>query len=867
MNVGVLGLLARCHMTAQPLRTAMTILGVALGVSVFVAIRTANVEVLRSFEVAVSSVAGKATLQVSSGDLGFDERVIVRVRRHPDVVTASPVLSLGAVVERGTDEGQGLTLLALDLLEAAELKSIEIQFQEQDRGLLGGLLLLDGVFVGAALAEEWGLSVGSSLPLVVGTTRRTVVVRGFVRSAPGLSSVWDHVAIMDIAAAQELFGLVGRLDTIDVVTRPGRSVDAIAAELQNSLPSPLVVERPSRRNQQVERMVAAFQLNLASLSAVGLLVGLLLVYNTVSYAVVQRRREIGIYRALGMARRGVMILFMVEGAAMGLVGGILGGWLGMLLSQQLVAVLSRTVSELYVAVPSIEGVFGSDLSGLLIESAILGMAVSIVGAVGPSLEAGRTQPARALAPGQYEEAQAVQAGRLAWVGCGCLGLALLLALPEAVDGLPLFGYASGFCLLLGLSSMAPALLVLIGRVVSSERGRRTRGGGLGTLSRLAADQVARSPGRNAVTISALMVGVAVMVGVGVMIHSFRQTVEHWIDQTIMADLVLAPAGWPVGHEGIGQAHRIPLHVVGRVSSVPGVAAVDSYRTMGMEIGGQPGTVVSRDLAVHAEWSRYLFLAGESRATLLHTIERKGVILSEVLARRVQLDAGDRITLRTPVGPREFPITGVFYDYATDGGKVVMDRSLFRDLWEDDTTTVIPVYLAQGEDGVSVRRRIEESVGSKSRLTIISNAEIREEILEIFDRTFAVTYALELITVMIALLGIANTVVTSVLERQREMATLRAIGASVAQIRRLVLWETSCLGVLGGLMGVTGGVLLSLLLIEVINKQSFGWTIRFMLPGDLLLNAVALAFIAALAAGYLPAVWAGKQAVAEGLRYE
>jgi len=255
------------------------------------------------------------------------------------------------------------------------------------------------------------------------------------------------------------------------------------------------------------------------------------------------------------------------------------------------------------------------------------------------------------------------------------------------------------------------------------------------------------------------------------------------------------------------------------------------------------------------------------STLRHTIERKGVILSEVLARRVQLDAGDRLTLRTPVGPREFPITGVFYDYATDGGKVVMDRSLFRDLWEDDTTTVIPVYLAQGEDGVSVRRRIEESVGSESRLTIISNAEIREEILEIFDRTFAVTYALELITVMIALLGIANTVVTSVLERQREMATLRAIGASVAQIRRLVLWETSCLGMLGGLMGVTGGVLLSLLLIEVINKQSFGWTIRFMLPGDLLLNAVALAFTAALAAGYLPAVWAGKQAVAEGLRYE
>jgi putative ABC transport system permease protein len=243
------------------------------------------------------------------------------------------------------------------------------------------------------------------------------------------------------------------------------------------------------------------------------------------------------------------------------------------------------------------------------------------------------------------------------------------------------------------------------------------------------------------------------------------------------------------------------------------------------------------------------------------------VISEVLAGRLGLREGSVLTLMTPSGERSFPVIGVFYDYATDGGKLVMDRSLYRALWNDDTTTVIAVYLKPDADAGVVRQRLADTMGQAGQIVVITNAEIKREILAIFDRTFTVTYALEFIAVVIALLGIVNTLLTSVLERQREMATLRAVGASAAQIRGLVLWEGLYLGLLGACLGVAGGLALSFLLIHVINKQSFGWTIHFQFPVWLVVEGVALALGAALVASYAPALWAARQPVVDGLRYE
>jgi putative ABC transport system permease protein len=356
-----------------------------------------------------------------------------------------------------------------------------------------------------------------------------------------------------------------------------------------------------------------------------------------------------------------------------------------------------------------------------------------------------------------------------------------------------------------------------------------------------------------------------------MVRSFRHTVELWVTDTVLADLVVAPSVWLRGTE-IGSVGRsLPPSWADILSSIPGVAAADSYRDVRVEVNGQRMAVVSRDLRLHAQWSRYLVRRGDSSDQLRRAADIRGLLVSEVLANRLGVEEGSTLEIMTPSGPTRFPIVAVFYDYSTDGGKLLMDRALYQSLWHDDLVTVFPLYLSAGASIDRVRARITEELGGAAdgRLPplVISNTELRKEILDIFDRTFLLTYVLEAIAVVIAMLGIINTLITSVLERRREFSTLRAIGSSEEQIRQLVLWEAAYLGVVGIALGLVGGGLLSLLLIKVINKQSFGWTIQMIVPIGALVQAVVLAVIATLVAGYFPARWAARQPVIDGLREE
>ena len=358
-----------------------------------------------------------------------------------------------------------------------------------------------------------------------------------------------------------------------------------------------------------------------------------------------------------------------------------------------------------------------------------------------------------------------------------------------------------------------------------------------------------------------------MVGVGGMIRSFRYTVELWIDQTIMADLIVAPVSWLDNSDSAETEPELPLEFVKLIQTIPGIKAVDPYRQTQVDRPEGSIILVARDMNLHAEQSRYLFENGDSRQILQQVVTDKGVIVSEVLAGRLGLRVGDQFELSTPKGNRTFPVLGKFYDYATDGGKVVMDHGTYRQFWNDEETTVLAVYVAPQANLQELRRRIENTLGAQQPIVTISHAELKKDILAIFDRTFRVTYVLEVIALSIALLGIVNTLVTAILERQREIGTLRAIGASKGQIQGMVLWESGYLASLGALLGLGGGVALSVLLIKVINKQSFGWTIQLSISPMTVLEALCVAGLAGVLASYIPARWAVQQPIAEGLRYE
>lgn len=862
--------LIRAHGLQRPFRALLSIAGVALGVLASVAIGTANIQVLRSFEQAVTTVAGPATLEIVGGDLGVDESVITAVRAVDGVVSAAPVIEETVVIAQGEQRGQALQILGLDLLAEVGTRGFRVS-QADVEVALEALLAPDALYLGRQIAADWNLGVGSTVEVTVGGRLVRLRVIGLIHNEAARSSLWDRLAIMDIAAAQLLFQSIGRLDRIELVTMLDRPLDDIVASVRTVLPPHLVVQRPAQRTKQVENMVRAFQLNLTVLSWVGLLVGMFLIYNTMAFAVAQRRREIGIYRALGMTERRVAGLFLVEAGLLGLLGGLLGGIGGVWLARSLVSLVSRTISDLYAPVESGGLILSTDMLTFVAvaKGVLLGTVVSMVGALGPSVEAGRTVTVRALAPGDYESTHQLRAGLFGWISLLLLVLAGLSSRLGPVGGLPLFGYFATVCLLGALACLAPLCIQALGMRRLRQKSETMVLGG--SLRLIAADQAARHPGRNAVTVSALMVGLSIMIGVAVMVRSFRDTVEVWVNETVMADLIVAPQSWPHGKQA-GQASRaLPGAWRATLSAIDGIAAVDTYRDVRVEVAGQPVSLVSRDLRLHAQRSRYLMVHGDSTEALQRAAETGGVLLSEVLANRLELREGSKVSITTPAGPVAVSVEGIFYDYATDGGKMVIDRAWYQRQWQDDRATVFPIYLAAGADPEQVRQSIVTQVAGQAGVTIppsvIQNHEIREEILDIFDRTFLLTYVLEAIAVLVAVLGIVNTLVTAVLERRREFATLRAIGASTRQVERLVLWEAAYLGLIGAALGVVGGLLLALVLIHVINKQSFGWTIQMTVPGGVILQAVGLALTAALVAGYWPARWAARQPVVEGLREE
>ena len=862
--------LLRAHAGQQPVRVALSVVGVSLGVLASVAISAANVEVLRSFEQAVTTVAGPASLEIVGQGFGVDESVITAVRRVPGVAAASPVIEETAVVASGDHRGESIQVYGLDLLAEVGQKGFQVREADRDRAIQE-LFASDAVYVGAALAESLKLTVGQSFDVRAGGRVIPLRVVGLLEAAQGRDSLWDRVAVMDVAAAQVAFASIGRLQHIDLVTQDGRSPEEIAEALRTVLPPHLTVQRPTQRSKQVENMVRSFQLNLTVLSWVGLLVGTFLIYNTMAFAVAQRRKEIGIYRALGMSEWRVAGLFLVEGALLGLAGGLLGGIGGIWLSQKLVLLVGRTIADLYVPVSHPGAGFSLDqaTARALVQGMLFGVFVSMTGALAPSIEASRTIPVRALAPGDYEQTQQLRNRWFIGMSALLFVLAGLSSRMGPVEGLPLFGYFATLCVLASLACLSPVCIQALGR---TKPGRRDDALALdGSLRRIAADHAARHPGRNAVTVSALMVGLAIMIGVVVMVRSFRETVEAWVNDTVMADLIVAPPTWLQGKQ-IGQAGRaLPGSLEVALASIDGVVAVDTYRDVQIQAQGQSVAMVSRDLRLHAAHSRYLLTQGDSAATLKRAAETGGVIVSEVLANRLGLRAGGLVSLMTPQGAKAVPVEGIFYDYSTDGGKMVMERAFYRHDWQDDLVTVFAVYLAPGVDGEQVRDRMVRALAGQDERAIppivIRNRELRQGIMDIFDRTFVLTYVLEIIAVLVAVLGIVNTLVTAVLERRRELATLQAIGASPKQVERLVLWEAVYLGVIGAGLGVVGGLALAWILIAVINKQSFGWTIRMIVPVGVLLQAVVLAVGAAWIAGYFPARWAARQPVVEGLREE
>jgi putative ABC transport system permease protein len=803
----------------DPTRTSLTVLSIALGIAVVIAIDLAGDAATGSFESSLTSLVGRVDFEITANG-GVDERFMGSLATLPVDARFSPVIEQPVVIlNRGATTLYGIDTVAVGQTEDVETSAV----------------------ASSELAERLHLKKGDAVTLRGLDATRQFTIRTIVA---GQNTGWLGV---DVGAAQQLVGIEGRLDRIEVFLNPGQNAAEAERLIRAAVPATYAVETPGARSEENRRMLRAFRWNLRILSYISLVVGAFLIYNTISVSVVRRRVEIGILRAIGLSRRGVMAIFLGEAALLGMVGSLLGVGLGRFLAGALVGMISDTVNALFTT--SAPGAIALPISTIAAALAT-GTAVALFSALFPALEASRVAPAEAMRRDARQHDTRLHVRRDLIVAALCATLAVLLCLPGPIDGRPVFGYLSTLFAIAATAMVSPAFVTAVIRICRGALRRISGAAGL-----IAGRSLVASLSRTSIVVTALATAIAMMVSVGIMVGSFRETVQVWLDSQLRADLYLRAAGSATA----GIYPPLDKAVPEIVRNTPGVGEVDIFHAFPFEYEGVRATFGAGILDIVRRRRAMRFLSGGwPRAN--------EAIVSEPFANKHHVRTGG--TLRVPLGNRIvlLGVAGIYYDYANDRGFVLVDRNTLLRYLPNQPATNIAIYLSPGADVARVQHNLESSL-SRFPLIIAPNEVLRRGAVEVFDRTFAVTYALEAVAIVVAMLGAANSLLALVLDRRREIGLIRYLGADRGQVRKMILTEAGLLGLLAGILGLALGAALSLVLIYVVNKQSFGWTIQFHPPAFLLGGALLLVWAVTILAGVYPARFASRLEPAEVVHEE
>lgn len=841
------------HLARHPWQLALAVVGVAIGVAVVVGVDLASESARRAFRLSTEATSGRATHQVTGGTAGLDERVYSLLRLAGGVRAAAPVVELVATLPTSGD--RAVRLLGIDPFAEGALRPWLASGSGGPLALAQLVGEPGAALLGAETAAELGVAPGDRFPVRSGGRTGELRLAGLLAPDAASRAALSNLLVADVATAQELAGTAGLLTRIDLLLPEGvegeREAARLAALLATRTGVPARLEPAASRPAVLDQMTRAFRLNLAALSLLALLCGAFLIYNTMRFAVLQRRELLGRLRALGVRRGELVGMVLGEAAAVALAGTALGLAAGVALGRGIVRLVLRTVEDLYFTLTVAEFAI-SPLP--LAKGALLGIVATLAAAYLPARAAAAVPPRATWTRSTLEEATRRRIPRLALAGlaAGLVG-ALTLALPSR--SLPLAFAGLFLVLAAGALLVPPALLVLLAGL---DRLLAPRSG---ILARLAVRSVAAALSRTGVAVAALSLAVAVTVGADLMVGSFRGAVVAWLDRALAADLYLTPEG--SGRERTGE---VDPALAARLSALPGVAAAHRLTTVETPAAGSTVQVVALDLDGRLRDS-FRFTAGDP-ATAWRAVESgTGALAGEPLAARLGLAVGDALRLGTDHGEREIRIAGVVRDYGSERGSLLLARPAFEALWEERRISGLGLVAAPGADLATLAARVRAEAAGERALLVQSQRELRDASLAIFDRTFLVTGVLRLLTLAVAVVGVLSALLALALERGRELAVLRANGLTPRQLWRLVTLETGLVGGAAGLLAMPLGVLLAAVMVHVINRRSFGWSMELLLPAGPLLEGWVAATAAALLAGLYPAWRMARTSPAVALREE
>jgi putative ABC transport system permease protein len=840
---------ARKHLV----RWVLTIGGIVLGVALLVGMYTANQSVLEAFNRTVEHIAGKTQLQVSAGDGGFVEEILERVQSDPDVRAAAPVIE--QVVDSGI-QGQGkLLILAVDMTGDRSLRDYDLEGGGEDvmDDPLVFLAQPDSLILTRDFAARNGLSSGGKLAMKTMEGDKQFTVRGILRSGGMTSAFGGNLAIMDIYAAQRFFGMGRRFDRIDIGLRDGITLEQGQASLRKLLGPGFEVGPPSGRGQQFESLMGVYTMtmNLASLFA--LFIGTFIIYNSFAIAVTQRRAEIGILRALGATRGQIRSLFLGESAVAGLVGSAVGIGFGLLMAQGLTASTNAFM----------EGVMGVSANAdhmlvrpwLLITAAVVGVITSMVAAFLPARNAARVDPVKALQKGQYQVLSAGENRRRRAAALAAIAIAAGCILFGR--GVPVF-YTGYFLAMLAMLLLTPALSLYLSKLLRAPLKwvRPVEGA-------LAADSLIQSPRRTSATVAALMLSLALVIALGGMARASYMEIAEWMDSTMNPDFFITTS------ENISQRiFHFPNAMLDGLRRIPGIAEVQPVRIVRIDFRGKPVMLVGIDSeSIARRTRRRRITAGDFDGMYRVTAAQKGLIVADNLAQLEKLKLGQTLEIASPSGVLRLPIVGILKDFSNQLGAIFIDRELYRKLWKDDAVDVFRIYLAPGANAADVRARILDGFAHERRLFVLSNKEVRNYVFKVTDQWFGMTYLQLFVAVLVAILGIVNTLTVSITDRRRELGVLRAVGGLRNQIRHTIWMEALAIGIVGLVLGVAAGAVNLYYMLTVSRINFAGIALDYTFPFGIVAVLVPVILGAAFGAALFPAETAVRGSLVEALEYE
>jgi putative ABC transport system permease protein len=820
----------------HPWQTWLSFLGIALGVMMVVAVDLANSSARRAFALSVAAVNGSITHQIVGGSAGVPDAIFTGLRTELGLRRSAPALSAGIRVA-----GQELTLVGLDLISEASLQRRRPGFTADTRELtaLGFAALAsdDGVLMSAGTAASLALVPAQRFTLRSGAGEAEAELLATFTAAEAVAT--EGLVFADIAAAQQLLQRAGTLDSIDLVlTAPE------VERVRQWLPPGLTLIDAQNRNAALEQMTSAFHVNLLAMSLLALLVAGLLIYNTVSLSVLQRQTTFGILRSLGVSRGELVRLVLTEAAALGFMASLAGVVAGLALGQGLVQLVTRTIDDLYFDLTVTRFLLDPFV---LVKGLVWGTGLTLLAAALPAWQAGRSRPVTlqqgALRDRQWQR----QLPLLAGLGALMLGAGYLLLLPA--QGALVGGFIALNLIIFGFCLLVPFCMYwLLEAVLHLARGK------LRQTFRLALRNIQTGISRTGLAVAALTVAVSVTVGVGIMVGSFRQTVILWLEQTLSGDLQLTRL----------DASGLPTALQDFVFAVPEAATV----TGSFSLLAESNFGAVRVTAATGTATDHLFLK-ELEPELIPALERgEGVLVSEPFAYLHDLQAGAVLELYTPQGSLRLPVLGIFYDYSTGPGVAALSQSLLTRLWPAQEVSRLTLRLHDASATAALATRLRQQAAQyPGTYGIVANADIRRITLAIFDRTFAITHVLRLLAILVAFVGVLSALIALQLERMREYAMLRATGMTVREVAMMIGVQTVVMGLMAGLLALPLGLMMSDILIDVINRRSFGWSMQHSVPGSVLAQALLLALAAALLAGIYPALRVAQVRPAQALRSE